>query len=239
MMGEGVGEQMERKKKMKKLCALAILLLVGTILVGCSIMKNAKRQEYEERFSRISEVYPTAKAEDLFKKFPKGFRIVYRREERTNNKTFFHEFKLRGDHTTKQIIGDYTKVRSQPYNDEIIMTSTVTYSDKNGFQTTDDQVLDSSLENVRFLFTQLPIDYQYLKSLDLDAITESPVTGNYSIRYEITNENINSYINLPKGSKTLLEFRGYPKYDKQDKYFLTLSVERSEKYYFSETVIEE
>lgn len=119
------------------------------------------------------------------------------------------------------------------------MTSTVTYSDKNGFQTTDGQVLDSSLENVRFLFTQLPIDYQYLKSLDLDAITESPVTGDYSIRYEITNENINSYIGLPKGNKTLLEFRGYPKYDKQDKYFLTLSVERSEKYYFSETVIEE
>ncbi|MGT2706871.1 hypothetical protein ACVRXQ_02795 [Streptococcus panodentis] len=195
---------------MKKLCALASLLLAGIILVGCSIMENAKRQEFEERFSRISEVYPTAKAEDLFKKFPKGFKIRHVVDKFENNLNVTHEISLEGKPDTKTIEGTYIKT---VYKDEIpsaeeVVRIPISYSDKDGVQTLDGQILEDSVKNIKFFFTRMTIDSAYLSSLNLEAVMENPVSRKYTLRYQVKDKVINEYIGTSYDSSVIFELGG-------------------------------
>ncbi|KXT83986.1 hypothetical protein STRDD11_01191 [Streptococcus sp. DD11] len=226
---------------MKKLCAVASLLLAVIILVGCSIMENAKRQEFEERFSRISEVYPTTKVEELFKKFPKGFEIEYLKTEYTGDSPYTQILKFDGDAKTKEILGTYVK---ESYEEEFPHLSVesepiqIKYTDEKGIESTDGQELPASVRNIRFLFTNFSFDKEKLKDLTYLNVTESPVDGNYSIRYEIVNQTINDYIGINSNDKIEMELFGVPKFDKAHKYSVTIAFFKRGRDYFSEAIKE-
>ena len=58
-----------------------ILKKVSIILLGCMLVMNVgcarkgSRAWVEKQISDIERVYPTENAEDLFEKFPNGFRV--------------------------------------------------------------------------------------------------------------------------------------------------------------------
>ena len=72
-------EKSEKESKLKK----KLLKIVGTITValilmitsGCGIMGKGSRVWIEDKVANIEKVYPTENLEDLFEKFPNGFRI--------------------------------------------------------------------------------------------------------------------------------------------------------------------
>ncbi|MBP2621775.1 hypothetical protein ACVRXQ_02845 [Streptococcus panodentis] len=223
---------------MKKIVLAAVLLLTGILLTGCTAMKRAK---IEERFSRISEVYPTANAEDLFKKFPKGVKV---RHLMYQDENVVHEILLEGYPSKEKIEGTYIKTI---YKDPALSADEVTkipisYSDKDGVQALDGQILDSKVRNVKFFFTNMMMDAELLKEFQLDFITENPVSRTYSIGYQdVQNKMLNQYIGLSPDEKLNLELFGDPKFDRKDKYFIGISVKAagdSLLEYFSE-IIEE
>ena len=64
------------QKTLKNILKKASIILVGGILVmnvGCA--RKGSRAWVEKQISDIERVYPTENAEDLFEKFPNGFRV--------------------------------------------------------------------------------------------------------------------------------------------------------------------
>ena len=61
---------------MRKILKIASAILLGVILlmnVGCA--RKGSRVWVEDQISDLEKVYPTENAEDLFQKFPNGFRV--------------------------------------------------------------------------------------------------------------------------------------------------------------------
>ncbi|KXT83988.1 hypothetical protein STRDD11_01193 [Streptococcus sp. DD11] len=223
---------------MKKIAVAAVLLLTGIVLTGCAAMKRAK---IEERFSRISEVYPTAKAEELFKKFPKGFEVRYTKKQYKNDVIYSHYFIMKGDSEAKNITGIYTKSKnsdSAPENEEILRLP-VTYTDEKGFQAVDGQNLEDDVKKIRFFFTQMPINTSYLHSLEIEAVTENPVSGTYVLYYRVNDKLINDYVGIPQDTSVTLQLGGNPKYNSSGKYYSTVSVQGDSNIYFFETITAE
>ena len=91
---------------MKKRALTAVLLGVAVLsLTGC--FTKSSRRFIEGKAAELSKVYPTENLEDLFEKFPGGFRIqsddLYDYKE--GEGYLFQSVKLVGDGETKQIIG--------------------------------------------------------------------------------------------------------------------------------------
>ena len=72
-------EKHEKEIKVKK----KIIKIIGAVIVGgllmmtagCGIMGMGSKSWIEKQVSDIEKVYPTENPEDLFEKFPNGFRI--------------------------------------------------------------------------------------------------------------------------------------------------------------------
>ena len=63
------------KKKISKIIGTMTVALILMITAGCGITGKGSRSWLENEVSDIEKVYPTENPEDLFEKFPNGFRI--------------------------------------------------------------------------------------------------------------------------------------------------------------------
>ena len=99
-------EKCEKKSKVKKkLTRIIVAVIVGGMLMmtaGCGIMGKGSRSWLENEVSDIEKVYPTENLEDLFDKFPNGFRVEQMRLFEKNGKNYSIEVELQGNPKTKK-----------------------------------------------------------------------------------------------------------------------------------------
>ena len=89
--------------KMRKILKIASVILLGLILLmntGCS--RKGSRAWVENQISDIERVYPTEDAEDLFEKFPNGFRVSQTRIFTENGNDYSIDLEMIGDKNTKK-----------------------------------------------------------------------------------------------------------------------------------------
>ena len=100
-------EKSEKESKVKK----KISKIIGTITVACVLMMTAgygimgmgSKSWIEKQVSDIEKVYPTENLEDLFEKFPNGFRIERAKLFKEGNKKFSIDIEMKGNKDTKKI----------------------------------------------------------------------------------------------------------------------------------------
>jgi len=225
---------------MKKIITLIMSILIISILTGCGIMGMGSKSWIEKQVSDIEKVYPTENPEDLFEKFPNGFRIEQIRLFKENGVTHSLDLEIKGNKDTKKIEGIIKKVQieSSPYKETIVKESKVEYIKDKGLVLEKPELTNELLPKNYFLFQKLKLNKDILKKLEVKEKGFSFETGRYNIKYLFTNKEIDNYLGLNK-EKVSFDIRG--EYSEKDKtYFHTIIIkDDNEKTDFSEKVVEE
>ena len=236
-------EKSEKESKLKK----KLLKIIGTITVvcvlmitaGCGITDKGSRSWLENEVSDIEKVYPTENPEDLFEKFPNGFRIEQMRLFEENGKSYSISLEMKGDKETRKIEGKVSRVRleSKPYKETVEKESKVEYIKDKGLVLSKSELTDELLPKNYFLFQKLKLNKDILKKLEVKEKGFSFETGRYNIKYLITNEEIDNYLGLDK-QKVSLDIIGRYR-EKNKTYFHTINIGENTEIDFSEKVVEE
>ena len=225
---------------MKKIITLIMSILIIGILAGCGIMGMGSKSWIEKQVSDIEKVYPTENPEDLFQKFPNGFRIEQIRLFKENGVTHSLDLEIKGNKDTKKIEGVIKKVQieSSPYKETIVKESKVEYIKDKGLVLEKPELTNELLPKNYFLFQKLKLNKDILKKLEVKENGFSFETGRYNIKYLFTNKEIDNYLGLNK-EKVSFDIRG--EYSEKDKtYFHTIIIkEATKEINFSEKVVEE
>ena len=182
-------EKSEKESKVKK----KISKIIGTITVacvlmmtaGCGIMGMGSKSWIEKQVSDIEKVYPTENPEDLFEKFPNGFRIEQMRLFEENGKSYSISLEMKGDKETRKIEGKVSRVRleSKPYKETVEKESKVEYIKDKGLVLAKSELTDELLPKNYFLFQKLKLNNDTLKKLEVKDKSFSFETGKYNIKY--------------------------------------------------------
>ena len=224
---------------MKKIITLIMSILIISILTGCGIMGKGSRSWIENEVS-VEKVYPTENLEDLFEKFPNGFRIEQSKLFKEGNKKYSIDIEMKGNKDTRKIEGKVSKVliESKPYKETIEKEGKVEYKKGKGLVLEKPELTDELLLKNYFLFQKLKLNRDILKKLEVKDKNFSLETYRYYINYLFSSKEIDDYLGLDKG-KVSLDIRG--QYSEKDKtYFHTVVIEEeTTELYFSEKVVEE
>ena len=225
---------------MKKIITLIMSILIISILAGCGIMGMGSKSWIEKQVSDIEKVYPTENPEDLFEKFPIGFRIEQARISQKNGKNHIIKLEMNGDPKTKRIQGSVREIYREydPFKETIEKESKVEYIKDKGLVLEKSELTNELLPQNYFLFQKLKLNKDILKKLEVKEKGFSFETGRYNIKYLFTNKEIDNYLGLNK-EKVSFDIRG--EYSEKDKtYFHTIIIkDDNEKTDFSEKVVEE
>ena len=225
---------------MKKIITLIMSILIISILTGCGITGKGSRSWIENEVSDIEKVYPTENPEDLFEKFPNGFRIEQMRLFEENGKSYSISLEMKGDKETRKIEGKVSRVRleSKPYKETVEKESKVEYIKDKGLVLVKSELTDELLPKNYFLFQKLKLNNDTLKKLEVKDKSFSFETGKYNIKYLFINKEIDNYLELNK-QKVSLDIIG--RYTEKNKiYFHTIVIEEeTTELYFSEKIVEE
>ena len=235
-------EKRERESKVKKkLTKIIETVIVGALLMmtaGCGIIGS--KSWIEKQVSDIEKVYPTENPEDLFEKFPNGFRIEQIRLFKENGVAYRLEMEIKGNKDTKKIEGVIKKIQIETihYKETIVKESKVEYIKDKGLVLEKSELTNELLPKNYFLFQKLKLNKDVLKKLEVKENGFSFETGRYNIKYLFTNKEIDNYLGLNK-EKVSFDIRG--EYSEKDKtYFHTIIIkDDTEKTDFSEKVVEE
>ena len=236
-------EKREKESKVKK----KILRIIGTITVACVLMTTAgcgiigmgSKSWIEKQVSDIEKVYPTENPEDLFEKFPIGFRIEQLKAFEKDGKNYSVEIVMRGNPKTKKIEGIAKEIYREydPFKETIVKESKVEYVKGEGLVLENPELEDSLLFKKYFLFQKLKLNKDILKKLEVKDKSFSFETDRYNIKYLFTNEEIDNYLGLNK-QKVSLDIIG--RYKEENKtYFHTIIIGKNTEIDFSEKVVEE
>ena len=236
-------EKYKRKNRVKKkLTRIIVAVILGGMLMmtaGCGITGKGSRSWLENEVSDIEKVYPTENPEDLFEKFPIGFRIEQRKIFKKDGKNYSVEIVMRGNPKTKKIEGiareSFTEYK--PFKETIVKESKVEYVKGEGLVLEKPELEDSLLFKKYFLFQKLKLNKDILKKLEVKEKSFSFETDRYNIKYLFTNEEIDNYLGLNK-QKVSLDINGqYSEIDKT--YFHTIIIGKNTEIDFAEKVVEE
>ena len=223
-----------------------ILKKVSIILLGCMLVMNVgcarkgSRTWVEKQISDIEKVYPTENAEDLFEKFPNGFRVSQSWVFEENGELRKISLVMKGDKNTRKISGKVSKSRieKEPYKDIIEKESEVEYKKGENLVLAKPELTEELLPRNYFLFQKLKLNKDIFKQLEVENKVYTPETGRYTILYKIINSEIESYFNLNNEQVILGVSGGYRENDKT--YIHTISVEdKTKDITFFEKVVEE
>ena len=228
------------KKKISKIIGTITVSLILMITAGCGITGKGSRSWLENEVSDIEKVYPTENPEDLFEKFPNGFRIEQMRLFEKDGKNYSIEVEMRGNPKTKKIEGIARESfrEYKPFKETIVKESKVEYVKGEGLVLENPELEDSLLFKKYFLFQKLKLNKDILKKLEVKEKGFSFETGRYNIKYLITNEEIDNYLGLNK-EKVSFDINGeYSEIDKT--YFHSIVIkEATKEINFAEKVVEE
>ena len=236
-------EKHEKESKVKKKITKIIgAIIVGGVLMmtaGCGIMGMGSKSWIEKQVSDIEKVYPTENPEDLFEKFPIGFRIEQRKIFKKDGKNYSVEIVMRGNPKTKKIEGIARESFKEykPFKETIVKESKVEYVKGEGLVLEKPELEDSLLFKKYFLFPKLKLNKDILKKLEVKDKSFSFETGKYNIKYLFINKEIDNYLGLNK-QKVSLDINGqYSEIDKT--YFHTIIIGKNTEIDFAEKVVEE
>ena len=224
---------------MKNILKKASIILLGYMLVmnvGCA--RKGSRTWVEKQISDIERVYPTENAEDLFEKFPNGFKVSQSWVFEENGELRKISLVMKGDKNTKKIVGKVSKsrIKKEPYKDIIEKESEVEYKKGENLVLAKPELTEELLPKNYFLFQKLKLNKDIFKQLELEKNLYTSANGNYTILYKITNNEINNYFNL-NNEQIRLGVSG--EYNEQDKtYFHTISVSDKNRDFY-EKIVEE
>ena len=227
--------------KMKNILKKASIILLGCMLVmnvGCA--RKGSREWSEKQISDIEKVYPTENAEDLFEKFPNGFRVSQTRLFKENGNDYSIDLEMIGDKNTKKIVGKVSKsrIKKEPRKEIIEKESEVEYKKGENLVLAKPELTEELLPRNYFLFQKLKLKKDIFKQLEVENKVYTPETGGYTILYKIINSEIDSYFNLNNEQVILGISGGYRENDKT--YIYTISVEdKTKDIIFFEKVVEE
>jgi len=226
---------------MRKILKIASAILLGVILImntGCA--RKGSRAWIENQISDIERVYPTENAEDLFEKFPNGFKVSQTRVFEENGERFKVNLVMKGDKNTKKIVGNVkkSKIKTEPRTEIVEKESEVEYKKGENLVLAKPELTEELLPKDYFLFQKLKLNNAILKKLEVENKVYTPETGGYTILYKIINSEIDSYFNLNNEQVILGISGGYRENDKT--YIHTISVEdKTKDIIFFEKVVEE
>lgn len=204
----------------KKLLLILGGLLLMTTLTACS---TSKRAEFEKRFAKVGEIYPTKNVSDLFEKFPDGFHIRHMRYEYVDNKTYYHNLNMVGDPETKQITGEYDKSYFDNNEDITVFDKSVQYTEDKGLQFSNGDKMDPFMTDFKFAFEWFELDREKLSSLEFRSVYENPVSGGYGLHYFIKDETIYNHFKIKNRNKLAFSIYNY-RWGEEDKYSVELLV---------------
>ena len=228
-------------KIFKNVLKKASIILVGGILVmnvGCA--RKGSRAWIEDQTADLEKVYSTENAEDLFEKFPNGFRVSQTRLFKENGNDYSIDLEMIGDKNTKKIVGKVSKsrIKKEPRKEIIEKGSEVEYKKGENLVLAKPELTEELLPKNYFLFQKLKLNNAILKKLEVENKVYTPETGGYTILYKIINSEIDSYFNLNNEQVILGISGGYRENDKT--YIHTISVEdKAKDITFFEKVVEE
>ena len=226
---------------MKKISKIAVVVLVvAALLVYIGNTRKGSRAWVERKVENMEKVYPTENAEDLFEKFPNGFRVSQTRLFKENGNDYSIDLEMIGDKNTKKIVGKVSKSRiKKEHRKEIIeKESEVEYKKGENLVLAKPELTEELLPKDYFLFQKLKLNNAILKKLEVENKVYTPETGGYTILYKIINSEIDSYFNLNNEQVILGISGGYRENDKT--YIHTISVEdKTKDIIFFEKVVEE
>ena len=223
-----------------------ILKKASIVLLGCMLLMNAgcarkgSRAWVEKQISDIEKVYPTENAEDLFEKFPNGFKVSQTRTFEENGKSYSIDLEMVGDKNTKKIAGKVSKSRieKEPHKEIIEKESEVEYKKGENLVLAKPELTEELLPKNYFLFQELELNKNVFKKLEDKGGTFSYETNKYEIVYKINNSKINNYLGFSNGEVSMEVIGQYSENDKT--YFHTLVInDKYKKLYFFEKVVEE
>ena len=237
-------EKRERKSKVKKkLTKIIGTVMVGALLMmtaGCGITGKGSRSWIEDKVANIEKVYPTENPEDLFEKFPIGFRIEQARISQKNGKNHIIKLEMNGDPKTKRIQGSVREIYREydPFKETIEKESKVEYIKDKGLVLEKSELTNELLPKNYFLFQKLKLNKDILKKLEVKDKSFSFETYRYNIKYLFINKEIDNYLGL---NKQKVSFDIIGQYSERDKtYFHTIIIkEATKEINFSEKVVEE
>ena len=229
------------QKTLKNILKKASIILVGGILVmnvGCA--RKGSRAWVEKQISDIERVYPTENAEDLFEKFPNGFRVSQTRIFTENGNDYSIDLEMVGDKNTKKIVGKVKKVlvKTKPYREEVEKESEVEYKRGENLVLAKPELTEELLPRNYFLCQKLKLNKDIFNKLEIEDKAYSYETDRYDVVYKITNNEINNYFNLNNEELTL-NVKG--QYSEKNKiYFHTIMIkDKTKKIDFHEKIVEE
>ena len=226
---------------MRNILKNASIILLGCILVmnvGCT--RKGSRAWIENQISDIERVYPTENAEDLFEKFPNGFKVSQTRVFEENGQGYSIDLEMVGDKNTKKIVGKVSKsrIKKEPYKEIIEKESEVEYKKGENLVLAKPELTEELLPRNYFLFQKLKLNKDIFKQLEVEKNLYTPETGTYTILYKITNDVINNYFNLNDEQITLGVSGEYNEEDKT--YFHNITIRKKTKIFtFHERIVEE
>ena len=226
---------------MKKIITLIMSILIIGILTGCGIMGMGSKSWIEKQVSDIEKVYPTENPEDLFEKFPIGFRIEQRKIFKKDGKNYSVEIVMRGNPKTKKIEGIARESfrEYKPFKETIVKESKVEYVKGEGLVLENPELEDSLLFKKYFLFQKLKLNKDILKKLEVKEKSFSFETGKYNIKYLFTNKEIDNYLGLNKQKVSFDIIGQYSEKDKTYFHSLIIKEEDTKEDSFSEKVVED
>ena len=224
---------------MRNILKNASIILLGCILVmnvGCT--RKGSRAWIENQISDIERVYPTENAEDLFEKFPNGFKVSQTRVFEENGERFKVNLVMKGDKNIKKIVGNVkkSKIKTEPRTEIVEKESEVEYKKGENLVLAKPELTEELLPKDYFLFQKLKLNNAILKKLEVENKVYTPETGGYTILYKIINSEIDSYFNL-NNEQVILGISG--EFNEEDKtYFHSITVSDGNRDFY-EKIVEE
>ena len=234
-------KEIKVKKKITKIIGAVIVGGLLMMTAGCGIMGKGSRSWIENEVSDIEKVYPTENPEDLFEKFPNGFRIEQRKIFKKDGKNYSVEIVMRGNPKTKKIEGIARESfrEYKPFKETIVKESKVEYVKGEGLVLENLGLEDRLLFKKYFLFQKLKLNKDVLKKLEVKEKSFSFETGKYNIKYLFTNEEIDSYLGINKQKVSFDIIGQYSEKNKRYFHSLIIKEEDTKEDSFSEKVVED
>ena len=234
-------KEIKVKKKITKIIGAVIVGGLLMMTAGCGIMGMGSKSWIEKQVSDIEKVYPTENPEDLFEKFPIGFRIEQRKIFKKDGKNYSVEIVMRGNPKTKKIDGIAREIYREykPFKETIVKESKVEYVKGEGLVLENLGLEDRLLFKKYFLFQKLKLNKDVLKKLEVKEKSFSFETGKYNIKYLFTNEEIDSYLGINKQKVSFDIIGQYSEKNKRYFHSLIIKEEDTKEDSFSEKVVED
>ena len=233
-------KEIKVKKKITKIIGAVIVGGLLMMTAGCGVVGKGSKSWIEDKVANIEKVYPTENLEDLFEKFPIGFRIEQLKTSEKDGKNYSVEIVMRGNPKTKKIDGIAREIYREykPFKETIVKESKVEYVKGKGLALEKSELTNELLPKNYFLFQKLKLNKDILKKLEVKEKGFSFETGRYNIKYLFTNDEIDNYLGL---NKQKVSFDIIGQYSERDKtYFHTIIIkEATKEINFSEKVVEE